>query len=172
MYKNKNNARASTQYKKYDPKNMSVLQCFGCRTRRQTAQDSSSKLIRKARILIARIGEQFNLSVNFLNEVPQSIPEHDDYPSTKSELQMMSNIGQANFNSAELMKRRTLLQDRQGRFEKTLLDTPPNTPKYNGIQAQSRFVQRQIRELQKLIEMQQINDTNLLEVDVRVNHTN
>ncbi len=151
---------------------MSVLQCFGCRTGRQTAQDSSSKLIRKAQVMIARIGKQFNLPVNVLNEVTQTIPEHDDYPSTQSEFQMKSNIGQADFDSAELMKRRTLLQDRQGRFEKTLLDTPPNTPKYNGIQGQSIFVQRQIRELERQIEMLQINDTNLLEVDVRVNHTN
>ncbi len=133
---------------------MSVLQCFGCRTRRQTAQESSSKLIRKATVLIARIGEQFNLPFNVLNEVPQTIPEHDDYPSTKSEFQMKSNIGQADFNSAELMNRRTLLQDRHDRFKKTLRETPRNTPKYNTIQAQRRFVRRQIRELQRPIPMQ------------------
>ncbi len=172
MYKSKRNAAVSTQYHKYNSKNMSVLQCFGCRTRRQTTQGSSSKLIRMAKVVAARIGEKFNVPVNVSNEGPQTIPEHEDYPSTKSEFQMKSNIGQADFNSAELMNRRTLLQDRHDRFKKTLRETPPNTPKYNTIQAQRRFVRRQIRELQRPIAMKQINDTNLLEVDVRVNHTN
>jgi hypothetical protein len=116
-----------------------------------------------AKVVAARIGKQFNLSVNVLNEGPQTIPEHDDYPSTEFEFQMMSNIGQADFNLAELMKRRTLLQDRQGRFEKTLRETPRNTPKYNTIQADIRFVQRQIRRLERQIARQQKNDTNLSE---------
>jgi hypothetical protein len=162
--------RVSKHYQKYDTKNMSVLQCFGCRTRRQTAQGSSSILIRKAKVLIGRIGKQFNLSVNVSNEVPQTIPKHDDYPSTKSELQMMSNIGQADLDSAELMKRLTRLQNRLCRFEKTLCNTPPNTPNYNTIQPLCKFVQRQIRGLERQITMQQINDTNLSECDVRVNH--
>jgi hypothetical protein len=167
---------------------MSLLQCFGCRTRRKTKQYSYSILptrklqtlrlsnhnktnvlgngvsikgnettlrhINKGKVFIAQIDKQFDNSAIGLNKVPQSIPKHDDYPSTKFKLPTTSNIDQVDFDSAELMIRLNRLNNRLFRFEKYLRNTPVNTQQYKNLQAYYQYVRRQIREVKRKIGMQ------------------
>jgi hypothetical protein len=129
---------------------MPFLQCFGCRTRREM----TGRIIDKAQALIVRIDKEFGHSIIGLNQGPQSTPGHDDYRSIQFQLPTRSDIDQTDFHSTELMTRLTQLQNRLSRFEKYLKNTPANTPKYNRLQVQHKYVQRQIRQVKRKIEMQ------------------
>jgi len=129
---------------------MPFLQWFGWRTRRET----TDRLIGKAQALIVRIDKEFGHSIIGLNQGPHSTPGHDDYRSTQFQLPTRFNIDQTDFHSTALMRRLTQLQNRLSRFEKYLRNTPVNTPKYNTLQVQHKYVQRQIRQVKRKIEMQ------------------
>ena len=155
---------------------MQFLQCLGCRSRRGTAQYSSStSSIRKLKKLKLFNNEKANVLDNVLNssidQTPirwtytrtaltirskeqsgnstvgsQSPRKHDVYKRIQSILSKTPDIDQADFDSGELARRLTRLQNRSVRYDQYIRDTPVNSRQYNRYRAHHVFVRRQILE--------------------------
>lgn len=131
---------------------MSLLQCFGYRTRQTqyfnpisstqtptTVDRNTTHIIDKARKLAVKVDRQFGNSMNGLDDMSRS--RHEDNQRT----QTPSNV------SVELLIRLNRLQNRSERFKKYLRETPSNTSKYDKLQAQDSFIRQQIRHVRTQI---------------------
>lgn len=108
---------------------MPFLQCFGCRTRRNTQVDKKTfRILSKASALIARLNKQFGDSTVNPNTIPQSTQVDDPLVS-----------------STNLPK----LKDRLARFENYRSNTPPNTRKYKKIQKNYNILQQKICDIEE-----------------------